>query len=344
MPDADYQPSKPFPLNTMKTSNRHFALCLMLLIALLPLGAQQTSPCAQWMAEIPDATPIRCLSIPGTHDSGAIAGNVFVKVQDAGIAGQLEMGIRVFDVRLKADSEPGVTADEETGDGATTLGVYHAGQYMNQTWEAEVLPTLQEFLRLHPQEFLIVLLKCEGGNRTAFERILRESLARAEAWAVDYDSELSLGQCRGRMLFLLRDEVEGCPHTARLHGWKDDATCRISIRGSNGRSGTASVEDEYAFETLTAAHYKTLTALRHTAAAALHTSNAGGEPCWFFTFASAHAIPNNSAEQFADCVNPALLQGLADIEGPSGILLIDFAHRHHDLVKLTIERCKNTCR
>lgn len=271
-------------------------------------------------------------------------GNVFVKVQDASIAEQLEMGIRVFDIRLKADSRPGVTADEETSDEATTLGVYHAGQFMNQTWETEVLPTLQHFLTLHPQEFIIVLLKCEGGNLAVFEKLLGESLARAEEWAVDFEPELTLQACRGRMLFLLRDEVEGCQRAARLHGWKDNATCRISIEGSNGKSGAASVEDEYAFETLTAAHYKTLTALRHAAAAALHTSNTGDEPCWFFTFASAHAIPNNSAEQFADSVNPALCQGITDIEGPIGILMMDFAHRHHDLVRLTIERCKNTCK
>ena len=53
-----------------------------------------------WMKLLSDTLPVCKLSIPGTHDSGAIYGGCMLKTQDAGIFSQLELGIRAFDIRL----------------------------------------------------------------------------------------------------------------------------------------------------------------------------------------------------------------------------------------------------
>ena len=50
-----------------------------------------------WMKLLSDTLPVCKLSIPGTHDSGAIYGGCMLKTQDAGIFSQLELGIRAFD-------------------------------------------------------------------------------------------------------------------------------------------------------------------------------------------------------------------------------------------------------
>ena len=52
------------------------------------------------MKLLSDTLPVCKLSIPGTHDSGAIYGGCMLKTQDAGIFSQLELGIRAFDIRL----------------------------------------------------------------------------------------------------------------------------------------------------------------------------------------------------------------------------------------------------
>lgn len=317
---------------------RRLSTILLLLLGFLPMSAQQSPDLSEWMSALPDETPVHRMSIPGSHDSGAVCGNVFLKVQDADIPRQLELGVRFFDIRLKADRENGVTADDNSGEAARMLGVYHSGQFMNQTWDADVLPAMRRFLTEHPREFLIVLLKCEGGNRAAFSRLLGRSLTAAEGVAKDFSANLSLGECRGRILFLLRDEVEGTPTASMIAGWDDNVTCNVTIHPRNGTAGTACVEDEYGYETIAAARYKTLTTLRNMAAAALQRPADNGAPCWYFSYASCHAVPNNSPEQFADVVNPAVLAALPTIEGPLGIVLIDFCERYKTLIQRIVER------
>lgn len=312
---------------------RYLSVFLLSLLSLLQLSAQETQPMSDWMSALPDTTPIRRMSIPGSHDSGAVCGNVFLKVQDASIARQLEMGVRFLDIRLKADVTPGITASTDGADRATVLGVYHSGQYMQQTWEADVLPTLRRFLEEHAREFVTVLLKCEGGDPQAFARLLGRSLAGAGDVAQDFAPELTLGECRGRILFLLRDDVEGSPRATRLKGWDDNATCHVSCHTYGGKCGTLCVEDEYGYESIAAATYKTLATLRNMAAAALDRPAPDGSACWFVSYASCHAVPNNSPEQFADKVNPALMAALPKMEGPFGIVLIDFCERYEPLIR-----------
>lgn len=317
---------------------RRLTLLLLVLSGFLPLAARELPSLADWMSALPDEMPVYRMSIPGSHDSGAVCGNVFLKVQDAAIGRQLEMGVRFFDVRLKADSAPGVTTEGAEGEGAAMLGVYHSGQYMEQTWEDDVLPTMRKFLKAHPREFLIVLLKCEGGSSRGFARLLGRSLSGAEEITREFSSSLTLGECRGRIIFLLRDEVEGAPMAARIAGWDDNVTCHVTIHPRQGDAGTACVEDEYGYDSVAAAHYKTLTTLRNMAAAALQRPAPDGRPCWYITYASCHAVPNNSPGEFAARVNPAVEHEIPAFDGPLGIVLIDFCAQYSDLIRMIVER------
>ncbi len=314
------------------------AFLLSLLLGILPMQGQTSPSLSTWMSQVADVTPVRRMSIPGSHDSGAVCGHVFFKVQDMDMAQQMKAGVRFFDVRLKAECAPGVVADDATGEEAGRLGVYHSGQYMEQTWEADVLPTMLKFLEEHPGELLIVLLKCEGGSREAFARLLGKSLAEVGAAAAKFAPDLTIGESRGRILFLLRDAVEGWPEAARCEGWADNATFRCTLHSRSGETAAASVEDEYAYDGLPSARYKTLTTLRHIAAAAIDRHSLPEAPCWYISYASCHAVPNNSPEQFADIVNPALQEALPTIEGPLGIVLIDFCKSHEALVRQIVER------
>ena len=77
---------------------------LISLLAFLPLGrVEADTKGTEWMKELPDNTPLREMSIPGTHDSGALhsIGDVAGKCQDLSIADQLAIGVRFFDIRLQ---------------------------------------------------------------------------------------------------------------------------------------------------------------------------------------------------------------------------------------------------
>ncbi|MBR4296566.1 MAG: phosphatidylinositol phosphodiesterase, partial [Bacteroidaceae bacterium] len=76
-------------------------LLTLLLFTALPTLSQNLNLC-EWMKSVPDATPLCQLSIPGTHDSGALDGGEAFQTQELTIEEQLEGGIRCFDIRLKA--------------------------------------------------------------------------------------------------------------------------------------------------------------------------------------------------------------------------------------------------
>ena len=89
------------------------ALLLVLLgMLVLPLteGADTTpvSGSADWMAALPDDTPLSALVIPGTHDSATqyVQLAYFSKCQALSVGQQLEAGFRYLDIRL-GDAEKG---------------------------------------------------------------------------------------------------------------------------------------------------------------------------------------------------------------------------------------------
>lgn len=55
----------------------------------------------EWMKSLHDTLPVCKISIPGTHDSGAVKGGKMLKTQSVGISAQLQQGIRAFDIRLE---------------------------------------------------------------------------------------------------------------------------------------------------------------------------------------------------------------------------------------------------
>lgn len=282
-----------------------------------------------WMKGITDSTPLRNLSIPATHDSGARMGSPYLLCQHQSIAEQLENGIRGFDIRLKADGR--------------RLGVYHGPQYMEQTWEDDVLPAFEAFLEAHPDEALVVSLKCEGGSSADYTKLLARSLRdkrHAAHFVQHFEANITLGQCRGKILFLHRDAPvpSGSYPGVRTSNWRDNVTCDVTLTASDGQSAVASVEDEYEHRYVGKAPYKTQTTLNNAFAA--HGQNyfkaeplAGHADKWHISFASATAIPTNTPTDFARMVNPALDHELQEVHAPLGIILLDFPENTPNLVR-----------
>ncbi|WP_181214389.1 phosphatidylinositol-specific phospholipase C domain-containing protein [Phocaeicola faecicola] len=287
--------------------------CLALFIFSLLSGCSSYEKwdSTSWMQHIKDTMPIYKLSIPATHDSGAVLGGEFLQTQDSSIKEQLEKGIRGFDIRLQAINED--------------LGIYHATQFQHITWKKDVLPMFISFLNNHPSEMLIVSLKCEGGNRAEYSSLLSESLTNPilkDKFIWEFSPSLTLKDCRGKILFLHRDRImENYPGVMCLN-WGDNTTCDIILRGSNQKEVVASVEDEYQYASISEANYKSMTTIRNI-------QKSSEEPVdshkWFISFASATALPKDGPKAFADKINPTIYEFLAKSPKNRGIIMIDFS-------------------
>lgn len=309
---------------------RRIIFLFVLLISVMGAAAQTVST-VDWMGRISDNMLMRRISIPGSHDSGAKLGNAFWQVQDTTIARQLELGVRFFDIRLKADVQPGVTAEtKKEGKKAKGLGLYHSVQYMDQQWETDVLPVFLNFLKKHPSEALIVLINRESGDKAGFTRLLSKSLKKGP-YIREFRNDITLQECRGKIIFLFRDDAGKNYPGLRCSGWDDNVTCDVTLTTSNGTSAIASVEDEYGYDDINGAQHKIDATLANikSAQSLEHTK-------WFLTYTSCTAIPNNTGAEFAAIVNPAVQQSLVSVKKSTGVVLLDFCEQYQELIQTII--------
>jgi len=268
----------------------------------------------EWMKFLPDTLPMCKISIPGTHDSGTIQGGRMLKTQGIGIPGQLWQGIRAFDIRLeKKDNK---------------LGVFHSYAFQDIYWEDDVLPAFINFLQAHPSETLIVSLKMEGRRLQDYASLLSASLSdpvHQDYFVADFRPELTLKECRGKILFLHRDHVMDDYPGAACIGWKDNSTCQLTLRSKDGREGYVLLEDEYQYESDKGAKKKIETCIRNFDAIS-------AEPTfsyrWGITFVSATGLPLGTPKVFAAKVNLPVADYLKKANKRNcGIVFIDFVNK-----------------
>jgi 1-phosphatidylinositol phosphodiesterase len=172
-----------------------------------------------WMAYLPDSMQLSDLTLPGTHDSGALFGGEKFQTQSMSLATQLQVGLRAFDVRLGRNVPPCVGGQ---------LWVVHAEACERQTF-SEVLATITGFLRNHPREVVVMSLKDDTPN-TIPDNALDPQFGRSVdaalrsfapyIWNVDAEPDETwdprLGEIRGKIVLLQRwtpsaDSIKGIP-------------------------------------------------------------------------------------------------------------------------------------
>ena len=268
---------------------------------------------ANWMKQIKGETPICKISIPATHDSGALLGGAALQCQDITISEQLNAGVRGFDIRLQAEPNQ-------------KLGVYHSVQYQNITWEDNVLPDFISFLKENPSETLVVSVKCENNDGEGYAKLLATSLKDSKNtpfFVKEFRPDLTLDECRGKIVFLHRSKIasDTYPGTYCVR-WEDNDTFDMTLQGDDGKEGIASVEDEYFHESAALASHKANRTFENMNAA-MNEPNQSMK--WFISFASATALPKNGPKDFSDVVNAALIEKMQGVEKNCGIVLLDFA-------------------
>lgn len=267
----------------------------------------------EWMKSLNDTLPISCISLPGTHDSGAIRGGKALRTQSSTIIQQLEVGIRAFDIRLKSRKGK--------------LGVYHSIVFQHIYWEEDVLPAMISFLKKHPSEMLVVSLKCEGRSISKYTSLINSSLHRADYRdyiVSSFDKILTLGDCRGKILFLHRDDAGIGYQGVRCEGWKDDASCLLTLRAENGNVDTVWLQDEYQYSSGDAIEIEQKKQAIISYFEKMSQLNKMSFQ-WGISFISATGLPKGTPFVFAKKLNGTIADYLTNNKQRNcGIVFIDF--------------------
>ena len=276
---------------------------LLPLLALLPLPLSPTADPAeteQWMAALPDDTPLTALTIPGTHDTGALysIADIAGKCQTLSVTDQLAVGVRFLDIRLQA-----------VGD---TLRVVH--DFVDQKTDfASILSDITAFLSEHPTEFLLMSVKQDAapkGTAVPFAELLETALQTRCGTLLDPSDTLpeTLGAARGKLFILSRYDGAslGLPCA---DGWEDNAAFTL---------GGLYVQDRYAIANADEKIGAIADALT-LAADSPHALVLNYTSCYYTS-----GIPPLYAGRPAHDIHPWLTDVLQAHSGAAGVVICDF--------------------
>lgn len=169
-------------------------------------GKWEKASAADWMANVDGALSLSEISLPGSHDSATeyVTLPLIGRCQDASVSEQLNMGVRVLDIRLNTHDD---------GSGGVTLTLSHGSLDCKEaprltagslTFDS-ILADCRIFLKKHPTETVLMLLKHENGEGTA--RQVEDALLKSVGDTADLyteDRDPSLDEVRGKIVLARR--------------------------------------------------------------------------------------------------------------------------------------------
>lgn len=200
-----------------------------------------------WITPLDDNIYVSQLSIPGTHDAATGDGTTYSigKTQELTLDQQFEIGIRVFDLR------PAVKKND--------LKLCHGIVETTFAWD-QVMERFKYYLSEHPGEFIIALIRHEdeADNKnsswgsimqTKLESLKAETNPKTnESYTADFKPDLTVGELRGKILFLCRDWTKynnDGPVVGGYTGWSHSPSgSEVSIY-SRTVTGTMNIQDCY---------------------------------------------------------------------------------------------------
>lgn len=157
-----------------------------------------------WMTAIDDDTKIAMLTIPGTHDAATSTCAGPGKCQTLTISGQLEHGVRAFDLRPTMDNN-------------STLGnIYHSILDTSVSM-GDAMEYFDSFLKAHPGEGIIVIMRYES-ERQIFGSIAEDNYKTAmknflwdnriyQARMAAFNKSMTMKDLRGKILIISRNDL-----------------------------------------------------------------------------------------------------------------------------------------
>ena len=214
----------------MKIHHKYLVLVsLALIFSLLTLNNKmninaQEPQGKNWMSFIGDQRPLQFISIPGTHDSGALH-NLSIKdiftnkdivltyaqTQNKTIVEQLEMGVRYLDIRCRFNNGK--------------FEIYHGSVSQKQSFD-DVIKACQKFLKENPSETIIMNIKEENSkttNNTFSQRFVQYYYSYPNLFEIGNHIP-KLGEVRGKIVVIRRFVSGDNIGIDAQSFWKDNTT------------------------------------------------------------------------------------------------------------------------
>lgn len=276
-----------------------------------------------WMSQLDDEAFVCQLSIPGAHDActssfsgwSAIAAAVAGKVQTKSVQEMLPLGVRLFDLRPN-----------------NQLNIYHGILQTSFTFNG-VMGQLRDYVTSHPTEFCIVLIRHESegdsGNDNFAEK-MQQSLTSFSNYLVPFRPNLTVGEARGKILFISRDDYNGPIYGAKVTGWRDNQSVIDNMLGAQcygAETWKCPLWAQGYYE------YSDITAKKSVIEAMLNKSRLlAGNYNYTWVINSLDGYPSNvtytnsATQDNAKACNPYLQQLLASgcYNGPTGLVFMDY--------------------
>lgn len=282
---------------TVKSFVFLLAFVLVAFLAVLPMQSGKIDR-SDWMAALDDGQSLSSVTVPGTHDSGALysIADVSGKCQTLSIKEQLKIGVRFLDIRLQL-------VDNK-------LRVVHSFVDQMTAFE-DVLIELVSFVEANPSEFLLVSIKEDASAKNSsedFTEALEKMLLSYSAVNTSRELPETVGAARGGIHVLARyaGASIGLPCYS---GWWDDTAFAL---------GDIYVQDNYCVEDAE----EKITDIRATYAIALEEKHAlvlNYTSCYLET-----GFPPIYAGLPAHDINADTLKALAEGKGSYGVVICDF--------------------
>lgn len=277
-------------------------LVLVLIIsifAFVPINRKFDSYSKNWLSHVDDDTKITEISLPGTHNSGAphSLADVVGKCQDLSIKAQLDIGVRVFDIRLQ------LVNDE--------LKVVH--DIIDQSLKfSAVLEDFTSFISENPSEFLYVFIKNEGdtvNSKVTFEEVLINIFSPHEDVFKYKENTLpvTLKDARGKIFLLSR--FKGTIGVPVYDGWKDDTSFEL---------GNFYIQDNYSVPNVEEKKNDIISAIDY------QNDNLNKQVVNFTSCYLNPGFPPKYAGTPAQMINPWFEDLISKTDDKLGIILADF--------------------
>ncbi len=202
------------------------------------------------LSALPDSVCITQLNIPGTHNSAArfVSASWITKCQHASVAQQLNMGVRLLDLRFEYKNNAFVLVHSVIDCRKKRLPLTEKITF------ADVWRDCTDFLDKHPQETLLLSIKEDDGRNgdVFFARFYEKHIAPCkERWFTE-NRFPTLGECRGKAVLLRRcglGDFNGQGDTGLdLSRWPDQGnreSCEPKICDMGNNADTVIIQDRY---------------------------------------------------------------------------------------------------
>ena len=201
------------------------------------------------MSKIPDEKKLVLINIPGTHDSTAFymncCGSCFAKCQNLDIMSQLNIGVRIFDIRVTKNNSENLEDSIICCHGICDC--YHIinNKKINLKYKY-VLIQFKQFLKNNPTETIIIKTDSGRGRGNKYINLQYSSEIFDNILgniSIKYRNNLTMGNLRGKVVCIYNENLEEGTDIINIHNKYTNGNKNFNEFKVNGELKVKEIKD-----------------------------------------------------------------------------------------------------